>query len=317
MINSTYLYRGLCALARAHRAGSMAGHLGAAVVAGYFVCQDQPELDPRVYAGIEAQLDQIIAGEESIWYNQEKVGIVVPALFAAFPEEAPTPYGIATIADALAGNIDQTRQSGHNVIFTSIAIRALTDHPQYATAAIIDGICQLIASFNDAVPGRGYWGEEQGWIMGDQVPLDTTSALPPYDSLPTMADVVIDHLIHKGTEHRRGFGGLVHVVNHAAALAELSTYGFAELAHRGLPAHHHHLRLWRALPELSAELGVRQQPTQDPRTPAFWTDQTVPQSSAHLTHRIKTLYGFFKLLQLIGDPTKHAKANEQFLYLVA
>ncbi len=317
MIQPTYLYSGLCALARAHCAGSMAGHLGAAVVAGYFVGEEQPMLDRQVYAGVAAQLDQIISGEESIWYNQEKIGMPVPALFTPFPEEEPAPQQIPTIADALAVNIGQTRQSGHNVIFASIAIRALTDHPKYATPAIIDGICQLIASFDSAVPGRGYWGKEKGWISGDLVQLNEESALPPYDSLPAMANVVIDHLIDKGAEQRRGFGGLVHVTNHAAAITELSTYGFSELAHSGLPAHHHHLRLWRALPELSAELGTLVRSHHDPRTPAYWTDQSTSQFSAELTHRIKTLYGFFTLLRLIDDPEKRAQATEQYLYLMA
>lgn len=36
MIDFKYLYEGVCGPARAHRAGTMAGRLGAAVVAGYF-----------------------------------------------------------------------------------------------------------------------------------------------------------------------------------------------------------------------------------------------------------------------------------------
>ena len=53
MVDFKYLYNGLCGLARAHTANAMAGHLGAAVVAGYFVGEELPELDDRVYAGIE------------------------------------------------------------------------------------------------------------------------------------------------------------------------------------------------------------------------------------------------------------------------
>jgi hypothetical protein len=36
MIDFDYLYKGICGLANAHQAGTMAGHLGAAVAAGYF-----------------------------------------------------------------------------------------------------------------------------------------------------------------------------------------------------------------------------------------------------------------------------------------
>ena len=56
MVNFQYLYKGLCGLARAHRAGPMAGHLGAAVVAGYFIGEEQPDLDHEVSAAIEITL---------------------------------------------------------------------------------------------------------------------------------------------------------------------------------------------------------------------------------------------------------------------
>ena len=56
MIDFDYLSKGLNALARAHHMSSMAGHLGAAVVAGYFIGEQRPDLDPEVYRGIEGDL---------------------------------------------------------------------------------------------------------------------------------------------------------------------------------------------------------------------------------------------------------------------
>ncbi len=151
MVNLDYLYKGLCGLARAHRANALAGHLGAAVVAGYFFGEDQHDLDPEVYRGIEKELDRIIRGEESIWFNSQKAGITVPGLLEPFPKERPQKEAISTIAEALSGNINKTRQSGHNVIFAATAIRALHNHPDYATPPVIEGICKLIEEFNGAV----------------------------------------------------------------------------------------------------------------------------------------------------------------------
>jgi hypothetical protein len=317
MIDFDYLYKGLCGLARAHQASGMAGHLGAAVVAGYFFSEAHPDLDDAVYSGVEKQLDRIIRGEESIWFNAKKAGITIPEMFEPFPEEKPQEKQIATIATALSGNIGKLRQSGHNVIFASIAIRALRDHPQFATPSIIGGIRKLIAGFNGAVPGRGYWGKEKGWIIGNEAKPTADSAFPKYDSLEAMAGVVMDDLIHKGSQNRRGFGGLVHVTNHAAAITELSTYGFKELAQQGLPAHHYHVRLWRSLPDLSDELGALERAKHDPRTPAYWSDHSPSQFSASLTHRIKTLYGFFTLLRFIEAPATRKKAEESYLYMMA
>ena len=48
-------------------------------------------------------------------------------LFAAFPKEKPNESLIDGIAEALDTSIGKPRESGHNVIFASIAIRALKD----------------------------------------------------------------------------------------------------------------------------------------------------------------------------------------------
>ncbi|MDA0811871.1 MAG: hypothetical protein O3C21_05725 [Verrucomicrobia bacterium] len=53
MVNFDHLYRGPCGLANAPRANSMAGHLGAAVTAGYFRGEDHPELEDGIFKAIE------------------------------------------------------------------------------------------------------------------------------------------------------------------------------------------------------------------------------------------------------------------------
>jgi hypothetical protein len=317
MVDFEYLYKGLCGLARAHRANAMAGHLGAAVVAGYFFGEEHHDLDGRVFAAIEEDLDRIVRGEESLWYDAKKAGITVPELFAPFPEEDPAAEQISTIADALSANIGKTRQSGHNVIFASLALRALHDHPQYATPSIVAGIGKLIEQFHGAVPGRGYYGRQRGWIVGNQVRLPADDRFPLYTSQQAMAEVVIEELIRSASMRRQGFGGLFHIINHATGLTELSRFGYRDLAQRGLAAHHHHVRLWRSLPDVEDELGALQQAEHDPRTPAYWSRTSSVQWSAWLTHRIKTLYGFFSLVRFVEDSARRRKAEQSFLYLMA
>jgi hypothetical protein len=317
MVGFEYLPKGLAALARAPRASTLAGHLGAAVVAGYFLGEDQHDLHPQVAAGIEKELDRIIRGEESVWFDPHKAGVTVPELFEVFPEERPREELIPTIAEALSGNIDKTRQSGHNVIFASIALRALHDHPVYATPSIVGGISKLIEGFRGAVPGRGYYGKERGWIVGDRVSLMPDDDFPPYESVQSMVDVVVDELIRSASLRRQGFGGLFHVINHAAGLIELAHFGYRNLARKGLAAHRNHVRLWRSLPDVEEELGPVKRAAHDPRTPEYWTTGTLKRDSARLTHRIKTLYGFFTLLDLVEDRARREKAEESFLYLMA
>ncbi len=316
MIEFDYLYKGLCGLARTHQVGGLAGHLGAALIAGYFFGEDQHELDPQVHQAIEQDLDRIIKGEESIWYDQKKVGVTIPELFKPFPKERPQQDATKHIAQALAANIGQTRQSGHNVIFASTTIRALHDHPEYATPSITSGIVKLINGFNGAVPGRGYYGKQRGWIVGNKVTLPEDKQFPLYASEQALADVVIDDLVVFAAKHRRGFGGLFHIINHAAGLTELTRYGHKELAIKGRPAHRQHVRLWRTLPVLDEELGALKPSPHDPRTPEYWTLDTPSAFSARLTHRIKTLYGFFTLLRFIESEEQRKQAQQQFLYLM-
>lgn len=316
MVKFDYLYKGLCGLARAHKASSMAGHLGAAVTAGYFFGEDQSDLDEIVHCAIEEELERVIRGEEAFWHNAKKAGIRVAELFETLPKERPQEGLIPTIAQALSQNVDQTRQSGHNVIFAAIALRGLHDHPQYATPSAVTGIQKLIEGFNNAPPGRGYYGKEKGWRVGE-ASLPQDDGFPSYKDLHEMVDVVIDELIDTASIRRQGFGGVWHIINHAAGIVELSLFGYRDLAHQALAAHRHHIRLWRSLPDVEAELGPVKKASHDPRKPEFWTTGTLKRDQARLTHRIKTLYGFFKLLPLVQDEAKRKQAQDSLLYLMA
>lgn len=316
MIDFAYLSRGICGLANAHKAGTMAGHLGAAVVAGYFFGEDQPELPEGVFRGIEGELERIIGGEEAIWFDARRAGLTPTDLFRPFPEERPSPEAVATIADALRANVGETRQSGHNVIFAAIALRALRDHPDHATPQIVAGIRRLIEGFNNAHAGRGYYGEQGGWRNGNQVELTPDDGFPPYESVPQLVDVTIGELIATAAVKKQGFGGLWHLVNHAAAIVELGRIGFEELAREALPAHHQHIRLWRSLPDVEDELGPVIKAEADPRDPTYWQGM-LKRDEARLTHRIKTLYGYHTIRRFVTDGTVLARADDAFLFLMA
>ncbi|MFH1922857.1 MAG: hypothetical protein ABIP48_23585 [Planctomycetota bacterium] len=89
--------------------------------------------------------------------------------------------------------------------------------------------------------------------------------------------------------------------------------GLCGLAH----AHHYHVCLWRSLPDVEEELGAVERAGHDPRTAEYWTTGTLKRDSARLTHRIKTLYGFFTLVRFVEDSAKRKQAEEKFLYLMA
>jgi hypothetical protein len=316
MVDQKYLQNGLWGLANSHVAGTMAGHLGAAVITGYFLGENQPELPDAVFRGVTGELERIMAGEEDIWFDREKAGVTPAELFRPLPNESADSKSIRSIAQALAISLDTLHESGHNVIFASIALRALHDHPIYTTPSIVRGIEELIRAFAGTHAGRGYYGKEKGWLMGHQVELKDDAQFAEYASIQQMVDTTIAELIATAPIKKQGFGGLWHVINHAAAITELDRFGYRELAHRALAGHHLHVRLWRTLPDVAEELGEVPKSEHDPRDPVYW-EGSLKRDQARLTHRIKTLYGFDTLRRLISDQDIIAKAEDALLYLMA
>ncbi|MCA9105961.1 MAG: hypothetical protein KDA83_11070 [Planctomycetales bacterium] len=316
MIDFAYLNRGLTGLAQAHRAGTMAGHLGAALVAGYLYGEDEPDLPAEVHRGIEGELDRVVAGEEAIWFNARQAGVMPQELFEPLEHATGDRERVTLIAEALAESVGELRQSGHNVIFAALAIRGLTGHEDFATQPIVDGIVRLISGFKNQHGGRGYFGAETGWKTNRDREPDAASDFPAYDSVQAMVDRTIDTVI--GTAHikRQGFGGLWHLINHAAGIVELDACGFRLLARQALPAHHTHLRYWNSLPDVAEELGEQLKAPADPRTAEYWAGM-LKRDEARLTHRVKTLYGFRILERLIDDEDRRQAARDALLYLMA
>ena len=319
MLDDSYLMKGLSALARAHRMSAMAGHLGAAVVAGYFIGKQRPDLDPEVYKGIETDLDRVMGGESVFGKRMTKNSTLADSdLFEAFPKEKPNASLIDGIAEALEKNINKPRESGHNVIFAAIAIRALKENPDFATPSIVDGIRKLTNLFNNAHPGSGYYGKAKGRIKGDKITLaEPNDRVPPYTDVKGMVDAVLDEIINQDPRiHRQGYGGLVHVNNHAAAIADLAKYGYSELVPTAIESHHHHLQLWRSLPNVADEFGPAPFSKANPFTAAYWTSGEVPYDRALRTHRVKTMFGFDELTEAIDDEPKEQLAYDKLRYLM-
>ena len=114
MVKFDYLVMGLNALSRAHRVNTMSGHLGAAVTAGYFIAEQHPLLDAAVYSGIEGELDRIVRGE-SVFSPKKGAAVSVADMFEPHAKERAKPELVDDIAEALEGNIGETRESGLSI----------------------------------------------------------------------------------------------------------------------------------------------------------------------------------------------------------
>ncbi|MBL9155773.1 MAG: hypothetical protein JNK37_25075 [Verrucomicrobiales bacterium] len=318
MIDFSYLVRGLDGLANAHRGGAMAGHPGAALIAGYCFAENHPGADSAIHRAIERDLERILAGEEAFWIDR-KSGLTTRELFEPLKAEpAGDDSGPEAIVEALAGNLGRVRQSGHNVIFATAAVRAFADHPDLATPERVRGVVRLVEGFDQAGPGRGYFGKAVGWKTGGEVVLPpsgaTTGGTPTLDAA---VEGVVDRVIATAGQHRQGFGGLFHLIDHAAGLVDLDQHGHVEAARAGIAALSQHGRLLDALPALDEELGVLEKADRDPLQPEYWARRESVQWSGWLTHRIKVLHGWDTILPVVESAEKRQLATAAFRYLLA
>jgi hypothetical protein len=296
----------------------MAGHLGASLIAGYFVGEQRPNLDRDVYRGIEDDLKRVVSGESVFGKKMsKKSSLSDPELFEPFPQQKPDAALIDGIAESLERGIDKPRQSGHNVIFGSLAIRALKKHPEFATPAIVDGIVKLMSLFSNETPGSGYYGKEKGRIQGDKIVLPDEDGTPAYDDIDGMALAVFNEMLDlKPNVYRNGYGSLVHIINHAAAIADLAEAGYVELVPRAIASHHQHLRLWRNLPNVADEEGKMQVSRFTPHMAEYWNSGNIPYDRALLTHRVKTMFGFDELAAAVDREAQEMAAYDKLRYMM-
>ena len=82
--------------------------------------------------------------------------------------------------------------------------------------------------------GGGYYGKEKGWLNGNQVVLSEDEEFRPYGTIEEMVSTTIDELIATASVKKQGFGGLWHVINHAAGIAQLACFGHDQVAQEAL-----------------------------------------------------------------------------------
>ena len=128
---------------------------------------------------------------------------------------------------------------GHNVIFGTLAMRALRDLPGLVTPSVVSGICTLIELLNAYGVGEGTPGWEKSEIANMAiVPEDN---FPPYSDEPALIKFAFESFLKTRVICSGGHAGAVgHLLTHADALTELSRMGYPEMAERGYGGYQTH-----------------------------------------------------------------------------
>lgn len=270
VVDEQYLIFGLDALSRAHEANYFVdGHRGAAIIAAYYFCR---EVD------IEAGAPKIIqAMIDEHWRHM--------SLCAPLPEEPPASDGIERILKTLELSIGRLRQAGHNVIFPSLALKALHQLPEAITPLRVNGICRLIESFT----------------VTDDIRVTEEDAIPDLGPSPTAAEFILTEFLRTVKAFDgRGQGWSGHLLTYGRALLDLRELGYGALAVKGEAAFKQYIKRIRMGPLDTDKVRTEHVPsTRRPDQRAYWNVRQ--KGSVEIGHVFKYPYGFYGLLRYAGD----------------
>jgi len=273
-LDSSYLARGLVAMSDAHQRGWVQGHLGAAVLSSCYFGREHA-LDERTSRALRTNVDGFIARYAS-----------------DFPPANPGPGRAdpARIVEQLGPHIGELRSGGHNTIFAALALRALRDLPEFATPAVVDGICRLVeAHANTArrIPDTRY---------------NLEHPLPPYRGPEDVAEVTLRATLRPwGHVRSVGASGVMHWVTHAESLVTLEELGYVDLARRGHAAHQLHINR----PVCDDGSPAPERAPNDWLGAEYWESDRPRRAlggSWLFGHSFKLPYSLFRLLRRIDDP---------------
>lgn len=234
------LKQGLTSMASTEPGAWFPGHFGAAVIAAYFLSHNE-QLKQNIKQQIKSAATQLVLSNQQF-----------------FPElEVDEPRcELQPIIDKLAVATQRLTESGHAVIYGSIALQALALTPELQTPTIVQGICRLLDSANVARVNR-YCNVDD--MYGDELPG------PPIPELHNIGDALRfafgecsqsfkDQVIN-GSQHFFA-GEKIHGITHGHALWQLQKLGYKDLAAQGFAQYLRQLQLNRQAPCTDADNSI-------------------------------------------------------------
>jgi hypothetical protein len=295
-LDDSYLVKGLTGMARAK--GWFDAHWGAGLLAGYYLCRDNP-LGKETCASIKRQLDAVIR--------------LRAAQFAPFPEERTDAALIEAVPRALPPAIEGgLRAHGHAVIFASLSTRALRDAPQMAYPTLIGRVCGLSHQIARISPQK------------------PSSSEPPYADTQAMFDATFDSLarfkslLGRPSIRRPNF---THMTTHTEALMNLEIMGYPELARSGHSGHRTHIDAPVPAIDLTTDAAGDRVTMEAVMSRDYWDDErnqdrwlrasnTTDNRNGDWVaagHLFKVLYSYHRLIGRIKDQKKVRLCSEILL----
>lgn len=286
-LDESYLAKGLTGMARAE--SWFPAHMGAAVLAGYYLCREN-KLSEETVLAVKSQIDALIA--------------MKPEQFKPLAEETADTTLIDKVPAALIPAVEGgLRAHGHAVIFASLSTKALRDAPQLAQPKLIGKLCGLSRQIAQKSPKK---------------PSNETT----YPDSQAMTEALFDSL--KRFEPLLGHPevkrpNFTHMTTHTEALLNLEAMGYGDLARAGHPGHRRHIDepvptfdpanhpVVEARPSLEEIMSKSfwENSENQRQWNKMWNEQANPNGYwIAFGHLFKVLYSYHCLIQRIEDKEK-------------
>ena len=196
-------------------------HYGVAAIASYFFLQDNR---------LSGDIRSTILNQATTMLNKRTLG----EMEESESRSAAYPYAEERILVALERTIDALHWVGHHVIYSALSLLAIKELGSWGTEKHIDGIVQLIRSFEKTIPGRSWLGLSTPEVKRLAIPADDPllRIRHPSDlSVLILSELSAFNAIYRAEAHHDLIG---HLLTYSHALNILYDLGHEWLFHRGL-----------------------------------------------------------------------------------
>lgn len=265
-----------------------AKHWGAAVVAAGLLAAD-PDMGEAAPA-IIAQAERLMAA---------KAAWLPPPHSRASSASGDT----TEVVMVLRSTASSLNLLGHDTIFASVALRAMTLQPELASRANIEGLVAMI----EFASSRGPGGPFPGWDDPGQVRVDEDDAIPEIDSVAQLAASAIEAFAAVGVVHEgRDQGVVQHMVTHAHALVDLDGMGHGDVFAVGVEAHRRYRKLLTKRPLHGDDALPLHAPIPVFESAEYWRQDLRGSSDWIFGHVFKVALAWRGLEPLLADDIREA-----------
>ncbi|PFW54488.1 hypothetical protein COL13_23715 [Bacillus cereus] len=194
-------------------------HFGAAAIASYFFVKDN---------NIDEETARNIYSQTRMMLNKQKISEIIN-----HKEEIDFQIAENMIIKSLEHTIDELHWVGHNVIYAALSLLAMQELRNWGNHQDIEGITNLILSFQKTIPGRSWIGFKTKEVKQLSIEGEIQSELksPKQLSKFILNELTKFNIIYRAESHHDLIG---HMLTYSHAINIMYDLGHRDIFQRGI-----------------------------------------------------------------------------------